>query len=648
MKHYYLVITLFLSLFFYSSLKAQENSSLFKVETAILKGKLDYAKSNIQNLEVTSDYKALLDIVSSESNISYSQYLNFIHRLTISKLTDLILLNDYIYSNVQEPKSTDKIDYPYVKINWLIINSLNDIGEIELSTERQLKLESYISQFNPNDRDVKRAKILANTHHLVMFQITGNAKEGMISSLESEKIAREVKDTNLITLAMYFYADFLIVTGDLDEFIRVSEESLALDAKSETNSDYHSATILHLINAYTFKGGKEKETLKLLMDVYNNPQNRLLSYSYFAGYLGRIPIPSPESDFIFNLFEVTNIKDFSEKLILKSKESLNLNDLYYVYFEIALMYKRQGDFENAYYYSHESIPINKKIYSQELSKSLASYETKQLKQQQEIELEKEQEKTKMYFIIAVLVGFSFLMSVFYLLLRKSKERELHLKNAEITQQRDEIQARNSEKEILLKEIHHRVKNNFQIVSSLLELQAATIEDETVRRIALEGKNRINAMALIHKKLYQHDDLKMFFDEYIKKLVEDITQIYNKDGHIQLVISVPHVSFDIDTSIPLGLMVNELVTNALKYGMTNKNPILEVSIEKSDSDLFLLHVRDNGVGLPSNFDINKLQSLGLQLVTGLSKQLHGQLTYRSENGCHFFVTFKDTHVMNFEN
>ncbi len=648
MKHILLTLTLLFNLCLLSSLSAQEDSLLTEVEAAILKGDIEFAQANIPHLDVTNEFSTILNLIASNADVSYSQYLGFFQHIIDSEKTDLVLLNTYIQNNIQEPESKSQIDYPYVRINWLIISNLDDVSEIELSTKRQQKLEAYIDQFNPNDRDVKRAKILANTHHLVMFQIKRNAKDGMISCLESEKIAREIKDTNLIICSLYFYADFLISTGDLDEFIRVSEESLALDNQYQTHSDYHTSTLFHLINAYTYQGDKEKETLKLLMEVYNNPKSKLLSYSYFAGYLGTVTIPSPESDYIFNLFEVTDLDGFSKNLILKSKEDLNLNDLYYVYFEISKMYNRLGQNENAYHYSESSIKVIRRIYTEELAESLASYETKQLKQQQEIELEKEQEKTKMYFIIAILGGFSFLLSIFYLVLRQSKERELEKKNIQITKQRDEIQKKDSEKAILLKEIHHRVKNNFQIVSSLLELQASSIEDETFRAIALEGKNRINAMALIHKKLYQHDDLKMFFDEYIKKLVGDITKIYNKDGHIELVISVPHISFDIDTSIPLGLMVNELVTNALKYGMTNKNPTLEVSIEKSESDFYLLHVRDNGDGLPSDFDINKLQSLGLQLVTGLAKQLHGKLTFRSENGCHFFVSFKDIHVMNFDN
>ena len=216
------------------------------------------------------------------------------------------------------------------------------------------------------------------------------------------------------------------------------------------------------------------------------------------------------------------------------------------------------------------------------------------------------------------------------------------KQAEILNEKNrQIEETLYEKQLLLKEVHHRVKNNFQIVSSLLELQTKGIVDEKAKELAEEGKNRVKSMALIHQRLYQNDDLLIHFDEYIGHLVEEIADTFGMEANPSVKLEIPDFSFDIDTAIPLGLIVNELVTNAFKYGLDQENKSLNISIDQKKDASYQLVVKDNGKGLPKELDLSRAKSLGLRLVRRLAQQLHGSVSYTFDNGSIFSVSFKDT-------
>lgn len=250
-------------------------------------------------------------------------------------------------------------------------------------------------------------------------------------------------------------------------------------------------------------------------------------------------------------------------------------------------------------------------------------------------LKQKQSKIVLWFS---LIGVGLLAIGAFWAFRKKRKQSVVLDN-----KNQEIEKALLEKQLLLKEVHHRVKNNFQIVASLLELQSKGIEDEKALELAQDGKNRVKSMALIHKRLYQNDDLLIELDDYIKSLVSDISKTYGKNKSTKVNYDIPNFKFDIDTAIPLGLIINELITNAYKYCFDNNIPVLDVSMNKIGAEEFMLVVKDNGSGLPQNFNFDKAKSLGLRLVKNLSKQLHGNTEYTYDTGCLFKVTFKDTNA-----
>ena len=198
-----------------------------------------------------------------------------------------------------------------------------------------------------------------------------------------------------------------------------------------------------------------------------------------------------------------------------------------------------------------------------------------------------------------------------------------------------------EKETLLKEIHHRVKNNLQIVSSLLDYHTRYINDKTVIDIFKESQNRIASMSLVHEKLYQSRDLaKIPFEEYINDLVSNIFQSYVV-GKTRLNINIEDVQLDIDYAIPCGLIINELVTNSLKYAFPDgREGEIRIVLRRADKDMYELVIGDNGVGLPEDLDFKKTDSLGMHLVTILAEnQLHGEINLNRNSGTEFQIKFR---------
>ncbi len=197
-----------------------------------------------------------------------------------------------------------------------------------------------------------------------------------------------------------------------------------------------------------------------------------------------------------------------------------------------------------------------------------------------------------------------------------------------------------EKEQLLKEVHHRVKNNLQIVCSLLNLQSDNIVDEKYLSLVRESRNRINSMALVHEMLYTSKDLsKIELKEYIERLSVSVHQSFAvPNSEIKFNYKVQNdINFEIDRMIPVGLILNEIISNSFKYAFPEKKGVItvELSLNKNSCSL---QVSDNGKGLPKNFNKDKDSNLGMQLVHMLSEQIDGRVEINQNNGTEYKITF----------
>ena len=198
-----------------------------------------------------------------------------------------------------------------------------------------------------------------------------------------------------------------------------------------------------------------------------------------------------------------------------------------------------------------------------------------------------------------------------------------------------------DKEVLLREIHHRVKNNLQIITSLLSLQANRLEDGHSQEMFQESERRIQAMALIHEKLYETETLsRIDFSEYVTTIARELYAAYHSSsGEIRLQVKVEDVNLTVSTAIPCGLIINELVSNALKYAFPARNGSIRVTMSRQTEEFYELRVSDDGVGMPPEFRLDGADSLGLQLVKGLVEdQLDGSLSFHNSSGTTWSIRF----------
>lgn len=204
----------------------------------------------------------------------------------------------------------------------------------------------------------------------------------------------------------------------------------------------------------------------------------------------------------------------------------------------------------------------------------------------------------------------------------------------------QIQKSLQEKDVLLKEIHHRVKNNLQIIISLLNLQSGYLKDESTLKAVKDGQLRVRSMALVHEKFYQAEELtEINFGEYIEKLCQYLYQAYgDKTDRIRVSLNTEPIGLDMDTAMPCGLLINEIVSNSYKYAFPGDRQG-EIGIKfRRENGQILLEISDNGIGFPAGFDVEKAESLGMQLIQALTLQIDGQLEVEKDHGARFSVRF----------
>jgi two-component sensor histidine kinase len=197
----------------------------------------------------------------------------------------------------------------------------------------------------------------------------------------------------------------------------------------------------------------------------------------------------------------------------------------------------------------------------------------------------------------------------------------------------------SEKNLLIAELHHRVKNNLAIISGLFSLKINDDLHEDAKNVLLESRNRVRSMALIHNRLYKSDNLTdVNFDEYIQELISEIISSYPTiSNSVKVVTDIKNVTLNVNSAVPCGLIMNELLTNCYKHAFHNKvDGVININVVNTNNE-FKMIVKDNGSGLPSNY--NKKQSLGVTVIEALTEQLDGKSKFSDDNGTRFELVFK---------
>lgn len=247
---------------------------------------------------------------------------------------------------------------------------------------------------------------------------------------------------------------------------------------------------------------------------------------------------------------------------------------------------------------------------------------------------------------SLIIGGVFLILIiiiitYQLVKAKAQKKLLELKNKKIKTRNSIISKSLLEKDLLVKEVHHRVKNNLQIVSSLLKLQTLKTTNKDIQVSLNEAQERINSMAILHQLLYKNNQMtRLSFKEYLNNLVSQISSSFKSaQKKITVNVSLVELELDIDTAIPLGLITNEIMSNSFKHAFNGRDGIIDIVLKKMEDDTYSLKISDNGVGIPANFDIDNIESLGLDIVSILSEQINAELRIFNQQGAHFEIVFK---------
>lgn len=246
-----------------------------------------------------------------------------------------------------------------------------------------------------------------------------------------------------------------------------------------------------------------------------------------------------------------------------------------------------------------------------------------------------------WFSLIMLTGL--IVSIYFYNFYRKRKHELQKERLEkiIRERTSEIIKQRDEKEILLKEVHHRVKNNLQIINSLINIQSDYVSDTKSLELFKEIRNRIRTISLVHEKLYKSEDYaNINVKDYINMLVENLIDTYSFDENVKLKIDLQVEYFNLNTIIPLGLLLNEIISNSFKYGLKEPNEgIIEIRLEKLKEDLYVLIIGDNGKGFDNDPFEGEINTLGLELVKILSEQLNGKIEKLKQQGTYYRLEFK---------
>lgn len=616
---------LFLFLFF--SFFASSQNVLRKIESDLLNGDKKSAINELQKLRKDPNYYLLKKVVYE--NAGFDDYFHFVSRLELSGKSQHERFYEFI-NQIDPPKSKEEIDIDYVKLKWVQINDLRNDVSLKRATKENEKLIAYINQFqNRKSKNVQLAKVYADINQIVILDIQGKIEEAKKISLRDIAIATKWKDTFSLITHKYYFNEYYVQTGQLENYISNCKQILRLAEKAKGGSYFYNSTVYQLIDAYIFKGEFDQVYVENQLDILSKDLNsRYYNNILYAKYLSSLETKDPAKARIFQKFGVQNIEELCAYLVKDSKNKLNnkfIIDLHTFCGEALIKDKKYDD---AFRYLKDANLLTRKIYSEDLSEILAEYQTHESLKDKEHEILVEKDKNRFYFLFSGVVSALLILLLVLIFMVRSNSKVLA--------------AKNRENELLLKEIHHRIKNNFQRISSLLELQYKNLDNAELKDILKEGQNRINAMSMIHNRLYQSNDISAIsFQDYCRDLVNENAKLFNVHD-FKLEICMKDVMIDVDTAIPLGLIVNELTSNAFKYGLKKRDlNEIKICLEEISEGEYKLSFKDNGKGLPKDLNWENIKSLGLLLVRRLSKQLHGRLDYYYKNGAVFEVTFKDS-------
>ena len=622
------------------------------------------------------------------------------HAEDSSKVKSLIeLAITYLYKNNDTAfYYANKANTLAKRINWKkgIVNSGYRIGWLNLSVGNYDTALAWYNRALPVSKEMELSGDKTSSCEGKKGQVTLYGAIGDVLSYKSDyskaiknffialKFAEEIKDLNEIARQNRNIGNVHLAEGNYNKALNFFTKSLKL--REETGNKRGIATSLESIgsvyygldqyeNALMFRF-RALEILNKLEDqagivaCYINISNtyfELADYKKACSYsqkaldistkTGNKHFASKSMSSLGNA--LTRLKKFKEaekyfKNALTISDSLGtLEFSAKIHLALSDLYRNTNKADKVFEHYKMYTVLRDTIYSEENKKAQMQaevnyeFEKKEsaLKMEQEkrtavFEAENRQQKRIMWISIA---SFIVLLLLSLLLLRNYNQKQET--NKMLAAQKLELEKANIEKDSLLKEIHHRVKNNLQVISGLLSLQNSEHQSEELKAILKEGQSRVKSMALIHQMLYQNQNLNTIpFQNYLEELSKLIEKTFGTvSKKIQISVDADSISLDVDTAIPLGLIINELLSNSIKYAFDSKENggQINISMNKLTHNQYSLTIKDNGKGIPDSFNFETSKSLGLRLVKMLCTQMRAEFNMIVSNGTQIEIKFSDT-------
>ncbi len=513
--------------------------------------------------------------------------------------------------------------------------------------------------------EVKNKKGQATTYFKIawVFKKRGEIDKAMEADLKALRIMEELNDKEGICSAYNRVSDNLTRQNRLTEAMEYAKKSIEFSEKNNLNEElmyalWNAGSVAIAQNnaalsftyydralEFAYKLDAGPLTISDFCNARGNALKRLGHYKEALEDYKKANALARETNYsnaisatIANLGELNmlmgNYKDalaYQLETVRLQEENHDLSNIVENYQHVSTIYEHLGNYKAAVEYQKKAFAIRDSIASvksdEAISKMLTQYETKKKEDKiasQETQLSQQKKVQRLGIGVVILLAGFLVFGIFSYRNRMKSNRLLAAKNAE--------------NELLLKEIHHRVKNNLEVVSSLLALQSAQIDDPNTKDAMLEGQNRVHSIGIVHQKLYQGENLGAIeMKDYFLNLSESILDSFGAEERIKIELAMEKLDIDIDTAVPLGLIVNELLTNTVKYAFPGgRDGKVLIKLEKQNNGILHMEVSDNGVGKSG---VTQGTGFGGQLISLLTTQLNGTMKEEIKNGTSISFDFK---------
>lgn len=570
-----------------------------------------------------------------------------------------------------------------ILFSFLVIISINEIrAQSDTSLVRELNRKSEeISKQNADSSlalakqalaiaekiNYKRGRATSKKNIAISYYVNGKTDEAIKIFIDAIRLFEDLKDINELAhcysqMGICFYLQY-----QYENALKYYDKSISLYLQSKNLKDLAGVYINQGIS-YTYVNKMQEaeanynKALKIYQDINYEPgfapAYNSLAKIYFAKKDYKTAIDyyllatsySLKSENKYYLISNYNslatcfketkqfqkAKEYSQKSIEISEEVGALEREYFCHETMAEIQYAMGDYKGAYESMLKYNSLKDTLFNQDKNDAIAEMQAKfdvEKNQQKvkEIELQKkldDEAHTKQLITLTVIIIITLLILFLGLIFFRNKQKINQL----LKQKNQAIQANLEQKETMMSEIHHRVKNNLQMVSSILDLQARELSDTNSIRVIEDSLNRINAICLIHQRLYQTDNIRgIKIDSYLKELCNDLIHNFSSKSNAEIVTryAIDTLILDLETAIPIGLISAELVTNACKYAFKNcQRPVLSIELKQENNKL-ILTIADNGIGKSNQSDAGT--SFGTKLIKSLSRKLKAEIKEEVSNG-----------------